>query len=908
MPFRPFHILGPLCAPAILLAAPAIQAPHAAWRTLQTAHYRIHYPPLLADWAQEVAARIEGVHAAVTALVGYESPVPVQVLLVDPTQEANGMATPLVTAPYVTFWKTEPLSDNLHGASMASWTELLLAHELTHIHHLLRPARQRQGLGSLFQLPFGPLTRKCPRWVAEGYATLVEAQVTGAGRPTSPLRATLLRQWALAGKLPAYEDLNASPEYLGSHMAYMMGSAYLEWLQRGQPAGVLQRLWKQLASRRGRSFEAAFTATFGFHAQDGYRRFQAELAHDALEWETRLKTEGLRQGQLWARTSGGVTDLAVSPDGTRLLATLDRPGQAGLRVWDLAPRPASARKPARSPDPLNEVADAPPEFQLPRLRASLPALDGRVPQRAQWLDDETILFQLKHPDAEGTLHRKAALWRLGQGVDSAPAQVPAPHWQTLDPVHRQGAWILEMDGQTVPLPGQPAGRAFVDAPRQQILAACELEGILNLVRVPYQREAGILRFAAAQRLTRTVSAAWNPAPTPDGKALYFTSLDARGSEIRKLDLTLPPLETVAAPAPRLLTQAAVMPPAASSNPLPAPVAPPASHPYDARENLYNHLALASVLTPAGRSLQLGVAGQDLLGRLSWQVLAGLGDGAGPRGVTLGVSSAAWPWKPSLTAFSALERPSLQPTAPVDQDQERRGLEWALEYENLGEPLFWISPVLAWERDQRLPQAGSGPILTRSLAGLRSGLQTRWGRGPWLLTLRPVLDFYAGSTDPGLAGQPSQAWNATRASLVLQLATPVTAFTLKGAGGRFGGDSGESFHLGGVTSSLVPISLDLNRLEQPALPAYSAEGERFLQYRVMAGERFRAYLEGNVLWNRSEARGAFQRVLGLEYALELDDSGRNQVARKLSLKVGLHRPLDGAMEGRTVATLSLVLRP
>ena len=167
----------------------------------------------------------------------------------------------------------------------------------------------------------------------------------------------------------------------------------------------------------------------------------------------------------------------------------------------------------------------------------------------------------------------------------------------------------------------------------------------------------------------------------------------------------------------------------------------------------------------------------------------------------------------------------------------------------------------------------------------------------------ISDLAVGAESGG-----SQAWNATRASLVLQLATPVTAFTLKGAGGRFGGDSGESFHLGGVTSSLVPISLDLNRLEQPALPAYSAEGERFLQYRVMAGERFRAYLEGNVLWNRSEARGAFQRVLGLEYALELDDSGRNQVARKLSLKVGLHRPLDGAMEGRTVATLSLVLRP
>ena len=621
-----------------------------------------------------------------------------------------------------------------------------------------------------------------------------------------------------------------------------------------------------------------------------------------------MKAQGLRQGELWARANGTVTDLAVSPDGTRLLASLERPEHSGLRVWALSPRPRAARPRAGAPDPLNEVADAPAEFQLPKLQASLPALDGQVPQQAQWVDADTVLFQLKHPDREGSLQRRPALWHLGGAVDTAPAPVPAPRWKTLAPIHRQGAWVLELDGQTVPLPGQAAGRAFVDEPRQQIFAACELEGIWNLVRVPYRREAGVLAFQTAQRLTRTVSAAWNPAPSPDGKWLYFTSLDARGSEIRRLDLGLPPMATASAAEPRLLTRSAVMPPAPAAAPDSLPrVAPPPAQPYRAWDNLDSHLAFAGLWTPAGRGFQLGGAGADLLGRLSWQALAGFGDGAGPRGASFGAASAAWPWKPSLTLFSALERPSLQASAPVDRDQQRRGLEFALAYQDLAGPMLWTSPVLAWERDQQLPQAGSGPVLTRSLAGLRSRLQSQWGRGQWLLTLAPALDLYAGSSDSALTGQ-SQPWTATRAAFSVRLATPISSFTLKGAEGRLGGNSSESFHLGGVTTSLVPASLDLTRLEQPALPAYSAEGGCFRQYRVQLGDSLRAYLEGAALWNPGQVRPAFQRVFGLEFALDFEGSVRDPVSQKLSLRLGLHRPLDGVMAGRNVASLSLVIRP
>ena len=667
-----------LTASAVLAAAPARQAPWAAWRTMATAHYRIHYPPALADWAGDVAGRIEAIHDRVTALVGYQSPGPVQVVLMDPAAEANGLAMPLVTAPHVVLWRTEPASDSQIGGSMSSWTEELLAHELTHIHHLTRPTRLPGGGPALFRLPVGPLLLKTPRWVSEGYATLLEGRVTGAGRPHSAIRAAVLRQWAAAGKLPPYQDLSLGQGYLGADMAYLAGSAYLEWLERRRPdqPDILQRLWKQLA-RNHRPFEAAFTATFGFSARDGYQRFQAETGHDALEWEARLKAQGLREGALWLRVAGGVADLGVSPDGGRLLARLSVPRNPGLRVWDLNPGPRPGRQAPRPADPFNAVEDAPAEFTPPRVLASLPSLDHQAPRSAAWVDDRTILFRLRRPDREGILHPLPALWRPGSGLDLSPAQAPPPA-RILTPVHRDGRWELELEGRTVPLPGQPAGRAWVDDRHGQIYTGCELDGIWNLVRVAYRHEAGDLRFGPPQRLTRTLAAAWNPAPAPDGSCLFYTSLDPRGMEIRRLDLTLPPLAEPPAPEPRVLVPGTVMPPAPIPGALPPPVAPPPSRPYRAADNLWTHFTGGLSLTPSGDCYQLGVAGSDLLDRLSWQALAGLGNGAAPRGAMAGLSSAAWPWQPSVTAFSALERPGLQSTpVPAPQDRERRGAELAL---------------------------------------------------------------------------------------------------------------------------------------------------------------------------------------------------------------------------------------
>jgi hypothetical protein len=143
----------------------------------------------------------------------------------------------------------------------------------------------------------------------------------------------------------------------------------------------------------------------------------------------------------------------------------------------------------------------------------------------------------------------------------------------------------------------------------------------------------------------------------------------------------------------------------------------------------------------------------------------------------------------------------------------------------------------------------------------------------------------------------------------RLETPVAPVTLLGERGALGGNPAEAFTLGGVATSLVPASLDLGRVEQPALPARTAAGDRFLRWRGELGGSFRVYAEGAALWTAGTARGPFQRVLGLEAVLAGGTGSDGEAARqRLRVRVGLHRPLDGIMDGRTVATVSVVVRP
>lgn len=887
-------------ATALLAGAPRIQAPDAPWKTLRTAHYFIHFPAggRFPSFAQEVASKIEGIHAQVVEWVGFEAPKPIHILIRDPQLEANGLAYAFPDRPWVELWKTPPESDGAIGHT-SSWVELLVTHELTHIHHLLRPQNKPNWSDWLRKSPHGPVTRKAPRWVIEGYATVIEGRITGMGRPHSAYRAALLRQWALQGKLPDYGAVSASDGFRGGSLAYLVGSAYLEWLERQNPSDpdILKKFWKQLASKKHRDFDPSFAATFGRSAQEGYDRWRAEVTHDALELERRAKQQHLlREGEVWARFEGEVTDLSVSPDGTKLLARVLMKDFRGLKVWDLVKQEKAApgkKTVEEKPDP-NEVEDRKGGVTPQKQIWSVGRVKGQVPREPRWTPSGSIRYLLRLPNAEGSLEASAA-----EASPFAPLPFKGSDRPGLfRPEGRQPStfnsgdrlWTLTFD---------PIGNVAADWAHDVFYGAAEVHGIWNIVRQSSGNPGPV------QPLTCTLSAAWNPAPTPDGKWLYYTQLTATGVEIRRLDLTLPPLEDQALPLDSdPLAPDTVIAHADEPSRLPPGQQTPEATDYRVGDSLWSGKRLGAFSGPAGASCQLGLGGSDLLGRFSWQALASVGSGAGPRGAAFATVWHGWRWAPDLAVFSSLERPSSQEFNPLTGfDRERRGGELALNWETRTRTPLKFKPYLAFERVEALETRAQ---TSRALGGLDLRVGHRWQPSEHnTLALKAEASGALGRTE-------GQGWNLQRINLAFRFENELVPFALRGELARVGGGPTglDRLHLGGGETDLVPPDLDLNRFAQVALPAFSATGDRGRRWRAELGAGLHAYFEHSQVWNAGQARTPATRVAGVELTVRdpLQTERLAPALGRIELTIGLHRPLDGLMKERTVGSLSLIVRP
>jgi hypothetical protein len=898
-----------LLAAGVLAAceAASAQSPASNWRTIETAHFRVHFPAEFEPWARRAAGAIESIHERVSEAVGYRTTRPIVVVVGDPQATANGMAFPLLDRPAIVLWTSPPEPESGIG-HWTDWMEDLVTHEVAHIVHLVRPRNRSRGiLARLSPLPLGPLMLNSPRWLAEGYATVVEGALTGAGRPASSFRAMVLRRFAIEGKLPGYGALSATTGWLGGSMAYLVGSTFLEWLEAREGQGSLRKLWKRMASRRGGDFPTAFRAVFGRSPADLYDRFRAEITAAGIEEERRMSAAGLVAGEPWQRLDGGTLSLHVSPDGEKLLARRDpKRGETYLAVWSLGEteeeRNAEKKRLEREAEILRdpeEVADRP---ELPRRRAPkwrLPSVNGFAADNPRWMPDgNRVLFARRAPDADGLLRLDLYVWRPASGdvdrvtrladvaeadpapggawavgvrsrygaselvrVDLAsgevrpiaaggPAEDPWRVWvhPRVSPDGRSIAALLHSGGRwrlvtlpaaggpptEVPLPGPPAGEPAWSADGLRILVAADREGVWNV------ESADVEKGGESQLLTRVTGGALAPAPSPDGKALYFLEITAKGVDVRRL--TLP--ARVLTPVARRPASFPLLPPD------PAPVSPfPRTQVGSARayrlwpSHVVRPLATYSV-GPDGNAWQLGVEGTDVLGRLDWVAAASIGNEAGPRGGSLAVSYRGLPVALSAHAFFAREKPGRQRVVRRPElDQERFGgfLEG-----------IWSRPTAG---GRLLVAAGGGAARVEPLAGadefdraLFSARARATGR-----RVRGKTGFGGEVELTGSAGRTAgRSWNQVLAGAGVTAYLPSARVS---ASARYGDTSGsptlfDLFSVGGAASSVLPAGLDRNRIELAALPAFVQTGERVESVRgevalsglpiVVYGERLRAW--------------------------------------------------------------------
>jgi hypothetical protein len=381
------------------------------WAVVETDTHRIVHPTEATAWTEDLASRLPALRAAVEDEVGVTLSGRTHVLVRDPWAVGSGAAYPLGRSPRMELWAQAPMADGELGHHGRP-TDLFLAHEETHLVHLLTRPRSVGGQ-FLFEL-FGmsPLLRKCPPWVIEGYATLVEGRVTGWGRPTGATRATLLRRLAQTGRLPSWGTLDG-------RWRYTVGSAFLGWLDDREGGDSLKRVWTRLAARERRTLDEAMAGVYGAPLRDLYSRFRAELTADAMDADG----AAWRRATQWMRLRGPAKGIAVSPDGERMaLVRRSSDGIDELVVVELAVDEARVQRRAREADALlatdpDDVADKPLRLAPHRVVHRF-TTRTHSPAYPRWIDDQTLLYDAPAIDGDGRVRRELYTYDLARGRPS----------------------------------------------------------------------------------------------------------------------------------------------------------------------------------------------------------------------------------------------------------------------------------------------------------------------------------------------------------------------------------------------------------------------------------------------------------------------------------------------------------
>lgn len=353
--------------PAALFA----QHPGGAWRTAETAHYRVHARAEHQDLALRAAAVGETAWTELsqwlTAPRGK-----VDLVVADNIDDANGFAT-TYPVPVIVVFAFPPAGDVQLG-SYDSWLRLVITHELVHIFHL----EQTRGWWRVARALFGRVpalfpNQYTPTWLIEGTAVFYETRVTGRGRLDGAFHdAVVQAQVAELGRLPMGAAGALSPRWPGGTRPYAFGSAFVGELARRGGDSVVPRLIATIARRPlpYLQLNGALDKAAGMSLGEAWREWM-----ERLEDECRgAGVQGCGQDSAAAETAvlrglRSAASLRVSPDGRRLLFVhANGIDETRLGVWD---------------------RDGPTLTRLTRVNG-----DGG----AAWTGDSVLLSQLEFTD------------------------------------------------------------------------------------------------------------------------------------------------------------------------------------------------------------------------------------------------------------------------------------------------------------------------------------------------------------------------------------------------------------------------------------------------------------------------------------------------------------------------------
>ena len=730
-------------------------------------------------------------------------------------------------------------------------------------------------------------------------------------------------------------------------MAYLVGSAYLEWLRNREGKDSFRDVWARLTAVKTRSFDEAFAGVYGESPASLYARFKAELTHRALELENEVGAA--HEGELWQDLSWQTGVPAVSPDGSRIAIVLrKREGPSRLVVWETGedPEPLEEWNEAVRKLIERDPEDVPAVLRKPLRRKPTHELVGR--DRAdmltpRWLSDGSILFVRYEPDSEGFLHPDLYRWkpesgaveRLTRGADlREPSPVSASEvvavrrrygksslvlydlqtgaersltepslttiyaWPRADRMgkriafsrHAAGRWnlsILDLESgalRDIALPDETTTVAWPE---------WSADGESIYATVGTGGWLDIWRFNVADAkpagaLTRSFGAALAPS-TGDGSRLFFLGLDAEGLDLRVLDLTesqtLGPLD---------LPVAAMVPLARPERPAGVTLETTRlqpSAPYSSLENLDTRWLFGGGRTPTEESWEAGIRIGDIIGRFD-SLLVGAVSKGGPQGGSARGIWRGWPVAVEGHLFTFEQERSRSPVAlpETTPDLDRKGAELVASWSRIsrGGRIEIEGGFLA----DQLDYAGAEQIeLGRQIGFVSLDGSRRLLFNPWVLTGTGNLSAFSGN----VGDESPTGWTA-ELGIGGGLKDHSISFGYRRGEIDETSGAGLEFVGGGAPTSLTPSFDHLVHVWSPGLVEGAVHGSHYESWR---GELATSLLPVVPFYEAhragEEAGGDWTELTGLRIDMELEPFPLLKLPGA-TLSIGGAYILDGLLEG------------
>ncbi|HKE18252.1 MAG TPA: DPP IV N-terminal domain-containing protein [Kofleriaceae bacterium] len=618
--------------------------PGLVWRTIETAHFEVHYPEPLGDVARKVALSAERAHATLTAALRHAPREKTHIVLHDDDDGSNGFAS-VLPRDVISLFVSAPPDTSVLGDN-DNWLYNLVSHEYTHIVHLDTVSGLPAVVNRIMGKVWAP-NQVQPRWVIEGLATYEESKRSASGRTRHALFDTYLRVATLSGADRRLDEVTGGP--LGwphANAAYLYGSHFLKYVfdrYGDDKAAVMSHdyggsaipygLNRSIERATGKSFvdlygdwKAYREARYSLEAEAVMRRGPREGRRLTFTGENNINPHYTADGRsiVWQRGDGySEGQFRIMPAGdnagrSRTYAVLERTGEfdvlrdgsmvveqttdyrtdyqyQDLVRWDRASgRTEALSRGLRASDPdvsPDQRAVAFAQNGGSRRQLAVIALRPEARPRIVW-SGESRFDQAFSPDWSPDGRRIAfSAWRAGGTRD-----------------------ILVVDVASGRVEEQARDRAQDIAPAwspdgRYVYFVSDRTGIYNVF-------AWDLAADRLWQVTDVIGCALAPRVSPDGRHMVYQGFAADGYELYEIDLD-----------PSTWTEA---PPYIDDRPDPieiradeAPISPPRA--YRPLETLApDSFTVGLVLNSLGQAVDLRTGGGDVVGHHVYDLVATLG--------------------------------------------------------------------------------------------------------------------------------------------------------------------------------------------------------------------------------------------------------------------------------------------